>query len=258
MPLFGCLTSSATQALYGTAIWNPPYIILQWLTDSYSAGTRAASLFAGIGLVCAQLAINTVDNSFSTGMDLAGLFPKYINMRRGAYIGLVISIVMCPWELLATAGTFINVMSAYSVFLGPMIGMYICHYWLICQRKIKLSDLYDPYPEGIYYYWKGVNWRAYVAWVVGWATQLPGFINAVTPSIVVSSGFVHLYYLAFPLGFAISFAVYWVLSTVSPIKGIGEVDDDDYFGTFGEIDVVRDLEVQGVNGVVEEKGGLKL
>jgi len=87
MPLFGCLTSSATQKLYGEAIWNPPNILLQWLEDSYSSGTRAAAFFAGVGLVVCQLAINTIDNSFSTGMDLAGLFPKYINMRRGAISG---------------------------------------------------------------------------------------------------------------------------------------------------------------------------
>jgi NCS1 family nucleobase:cation symporter-1 len=232
MPLFGCLTSSATQKLYGQAIWNPPDIILQWLSDSYSSGTRAAAFFAGVGLVVCQLAINTIDNSFSTGMDLCGLFPKFINIRRGAYIGLIISIAMCPWELLSSAGTFINVMSAYSVFLGPMCGIQICHYWLICKRRIKLSDLYDPHKEGIYYYFKGVNYRSYVAWVVGWATQMPGFINAVTPSIIVKKELQELYYLAFPLGFAISFVAYFILNKLDPPRGLGDVDEADYFGTF--------------------------
>jgi NCS1 family nucleobase:cation symporter-1 len=232
MPLFGCLTSSATQALYGEAIWNPPNIVLQWLTDSYSSGTRAAAFFAGVGLVVCQLAINTIDNSFSTGMDLSGLFPKYINIRRGAYIGLVISIAMCPWELLSSAGTFINVMSAYSVFLGPMCGIQICHYWLICQRRIKLSDLYDPHKAGIYYYSKGLNYRSFVAWVVGWATQMPGFINAVNPKIEVKSALQELYYLAFPLGFVISFLAYWALNKMDPPRGLDEIDDTDYFGTF--------------------------
>lgn len=232
MPLFGCLTSSATQVLYGEAIWNPPSIVLQWLTDSYSSGTRAAAFFAGVGLVVCQLAINTIDNSFSTGMDLSGLFPKYINIRRGAYIGLVISIAMCPWELLSSAGTFINVMSAYSVFLGPMCGIQICHYWLICHRCIKLSDLYDPHKGGIYYYAKGANYRSFVAWVVGWATQMPGFINAVNPNISVAKQLQELYYLAFPLGFVISFLVYWGLNVLDEPRGIDEMDDADYFGTF--------------------------
>jgi NCS1 family nucleobase:cation symporter-1 len=94
-------------------------ILSRWLDDHYTPGCRAAVFFSGCGLVVCQLAINTIDNAFSAGMDMAALLPKYINIRRGAYVGLVLSIVMCPWELLASAGTFISVMSAYSVFLGP-------------------------------------------------------------------------------------------------------------------------------------------
>ena len=45
-------------------------------------------------------------------MDIAGLLPKYINIRRGAYVGLIISIALCPWQLLSSAATFINVLSA--------------------------------------------------------------------------------------------------------------------------------------------------
>lgn len=79
-----------------------------------------------IGLVVCQLAINTIDNAFSTGMDMAGLVPSFINIRRGAYIGLILSIAMCPWQLLSSASVFISVLSAYSVFLGPMVGIYVC------------------------------------------------------------------------------------------------------------------------------------
>jgi NCS1 family nucleobase:cation symporter-1 len=158
-------------------------------------------------------------------MDLAGLFPKYINIRRGAYIGPVISIAMCPWKLLSTAGSFINVMSAYSVFPAPMCGIQICHYWLVTHRKIKLSDLYDPHKADIYYYLKGINYRSFVAWVVGRATQMPGFINVVNPSVKVKNPVMDLYFLAFPLGFVISFLVYWALNKVNPLKGLGEVDE---------------------------------
>lgn len=200
MPLFGCLASSASQALYGEALWNPPDILLKWLSDDYNAKSRAAAFFAGVGLTVCQLAINTIDNAFSAGMDLAGLFPKYINIRRGSYIALVISIVMCPWELLASAGTFISVMSAYSVFLGPMCGIQICDYWLIRSRRLKLSDLYTPRPDGVFYFWNGVNWRSFLAWVLGFTTQLPGFVATVNPKTVVPMPLMRMYYLAYPLG----------------------------------------------------------
>lgn len=233
LPLFGCLVSSATISIYGsTALWNPPDLVQKWLDTDYNAKSRAGAFFAGVGLVICQLAINSIDNAFSAGMDLSGLVPNYINIRRGSYIGLILSIAMCPWQLLSSAATFISVLSAYSVFLGPMVGLQVCDYWVIRQRRMKLSDLYHKRKTGIYYYSKGFNWRAFVSWVVGWASQLPGFAHAITPSIMVPIGCTRLYYLAFPLGFAISFLAHWAINTVFPPAGLGEIDGVDYYKTF--------------------------
>ncbi|KAE9963100.1 hypothetical protein BLS_009686 [Venturia inaequalis] len=233
-PLFGCLTSSATQKNYGEAIWNPPLVVQAWLDTDYNAKSRAGAFFAGVGLVICQIAINSVDNAYSTGMDLAGLLPRWINIRRGAYIGLVLSIAMCPWELLSSAATFISVLSAYSVFLGPLIGIHICDYWVIRQRRIKLSDLYHGRPDGFFHYWHGINPRAFIAWACGFASQLPGFANAINKKITVPVGCVRLYYLAFLVGFAISFSIFYVLSMVWPPEGVQEIDEVDIFGTFSE------------------------
>lgn len=63
LPLFGCLTSSASVQLYGVAYWNPPDMLLRWLDDDYNSKARAAVFFAGVGLVICQLAINTIDVS---------------------------------------------------------------------------------------------------------------------------------------------------------------------------------------------------
>ncbi|EKG15517.1 Permease cytosine/purines uracil thiamine allantoin [Macrophomina phaseolina MS6] len=232
MPLFGCLSSSASQGIYGTAYWNPPDLVQRWLDDAYTPGTRAAAFFAGVGLVVSQLGINTVDNAFSAGMDSAGLFPNYVNIRRGGYIALVLSIALCPWELLSSASTFIAVLSAYSVFLGPMVGIQIADYWVVRRRRVKLSDLYHARPAGIYYYLRGFNLRAFVAWVVGWAPQLPGFIHEVSPGIEVPEGCTRLFQLAFPLGFAISFVVFCALNRAFPPPGLGDVDPVDYYETF--------------------------
>ncbi|CAN8101811.1 unnamed protein product [Discula destructiva] len=239
-PLFGCLAASATQGIYGEAIWNPPLIAQKWLDESYTSGARAAAFFAGVGLLMIQIGINVVDNAYSTGMDLAGLFSSFINIRRGAYIGLILSLALCPWQLLSSAAVFISVLSAYSVFLGPIIGIQVCDYWLIRRRKLKLSDLYHPEPEGIYYFVKGFNPRSFVAWVLGFATQLPGFSANVTPdSVHVGQAWHELFHLAFPLGFAISFTAHYMLNYIWPPEGLGEVDETDYFGTFDEDEALR-------------------
>ena len=232
LPLFGCLASSATQQIYGVAIWNPPNIVQRWLDDDYNAKSRAAAFFAGVGLVVCQLAINSIDNAFSAGMDMAGLMPSYINIRRGAFIGLTFSIALCPWELLSSASIFISVLSAYSVFLGPMCGIQVCDYFLVRHRKLKLSDLYHGRKNGIYYFNGGINPRTFISWTVGFASQIPGFINAVSPSIKVPAGCQHLYYLAYPLGFAISFVVHYCICRLWPVKGVGEVDEYDVYASF--------------------------
>ncbi|OBR16336.1 NCS1 nucleoside transporter [Colletotrichum higginsianum IMI 349063] len=232
-PTFGCLAASATGVIYGQPIWNPPLIVQAWLDTDYNAKSRAGAFFVGLGLLCIQLSINSIDNAFSAGMDLAGLFCRYVNIRRGAYVGLVLSIALCPWELLSSASVFISVLSAYSVFLGPVIGIQICDYFVIRRRRIKLSDLYHPRPDGSFYYWRGFNPRAFVSWVCGFATQLPGFAASVTPdSVKVGAAWINLYYLAFPLGFAISFLLHLGLNTVWPPQDAGTVDEVDYYATF--------------------------
>jgi NCS1 family nucleobase:cation symporter-1 len=140
-----------------------------------------------------------------------------------------------------------------------MCGIQICHYWLTCHRRIKLSDLYDPHKAGIYYYTKGINYRSFVAWVVGWATQMPGFINAVNPSIIVATPLMELYYLAFPLGFVISFLLYWGLNVIDEPTGVDEMDEVDYFGTFTpeeaqKMGLREASDIEGVEVVHQNKG----
>jgi NCS1 family nucleobase:cation symporter-1 len=191
-------------------------------------------------------------------MDIAGLFPSYINIRRGAYIGLIISIALCPWQLLSSAATFISVLSAYSVFLGPMAGIMICDYWVVRRGRVKLSDLYHGREEGVYYFWNGINWRSFTAWIVGWSYLLPGFVKAVAPGVDVPAACTNLYYLAFPLGFAVSFVVYWGLNRVWPPRGLGDVDEVDEFGTFtasegAKLGAAAVSVLHGRMGVVEDE-----
>lgn len=50
--------------------------------------------------------------------------------------------------------------------------------------------------------------------------------------IVVPEGCNELYYLAYPLGFAISFVVHLTLNKLFPPPGLGQIDPMDYYNTF--------------------------
>ncbi|OQV10232.1 hypothetical protein CLAIMM_14260 [Cladophialophora immunda] len=230
--LMGTLSTSAAQKIYGEVLWSPAELAIRWMEDGYTAKARAGAFFAGLGFFISQLSINTVDNAWPGGFDLAALFPRWINIRRGAVITFVLGIAINPWQLADTANTFINVLDGYSVFLGPMVGMMVCDFWVIRDRKFKLSDLYIPDQSSIYWYNRGFNWRAYASWLIGMAPALPGFINAVNPSIHVPKGAQEIFYLAYIEGFALAFVVHYVLNRLFPVPGLGEIDAEDLFATF--------------------------
>ena len=96
------------------------------------------------------------------GFDLAATFPRYINIRRGAYITAIVSIACNPWKLVNTATTFLTVLSSYSVFLGPMTGLMIASYFVVNKGKIKVEDLFVGDSSSIYWYTWGVDWRAVI------------------------------------------------------------------------------------------------
>ncbi|KAF4975216.1 hypothetical protein FZEAL_7973 [Fusarium zealandicum] len=216
--VIGILVTAATQKRMGEPIWNPPVLFVALLAQDESAGTRAALFFAGLALTISQLGSNLPGNALAGGIDMASVFPKYISIRRGAYIVALLSPVVNPWRLVNTATTFLTVLSGYGVFLAPMTGLMVAHYNIVARSKVKVDDLFTGDHASIYWYTKGVNWRAPIAWIVGVAPLLPGFIAAVDLTITIPDGAVELYYLNYLYGFLASGFMYSLLHIVVPDK----------------------------------------
>ncbi|CRK24231.1 hypothetical protein BN1723_013215 [Verticillium longisporum] len=220
--LIGILVTAATQDRFGgEAIWSPPTLFARLIQDNPDhAGTRAAAFFAGLGLVVAQLGVNVCGNGLAGGFDLAAIFPKYINIRRGAYITALLSSVVNPWRLVNTATIFLVVLSSYSVFLAPMTGLMVASYMVVNKRKLSIDDMYSGGKESIYWYAAGLNWRAPVAWLIGVIPCMPGFIAAVTPNVTVTDGATELYYMSYIYGFLSAGTVYILLHRFFPAKAV--------------------------------------
>ncbi|GKT56686.1 NCS1 nucleoside transporter family protein [Colletotrichum tofieldiae] len=219
--LIGILVTAATQHRFGgEAIWNPPTLFAQLLAQDETAGTRAACFFAGLCLVISQIGVNVPGNALAGGFDLAATFPKYLNIRRGAYITAIFSAVVNPWRLVNTATTFLTVLSSYSVFLAPMTGLMISSYLIVNKKKINVDDLYRGDSTSVYWFSSGFNWRALVAWLIGVVPCLPGFIAAVDMSVTVSEGATELYYMSYLYGLLSSGLVYALLHKVFPARAL--------------------------------------
>ncbi|KAJ4293645.1 hypothetical protein N0V90_008929 [Kalmusia sp. IMI 367209] len=202
----GIAAASAGSARYGTLDWDPMALISHW-------SSRACRFFAAFSFALAALGVNISANSLSAANDLTALFPQYVNIRRGQLLCAIIAWALVPWKILKSAGSFLNFMSAYAVFLGPIAAIMVGDFWWIHKRKYDTLALYQRH--SIYRYWHGVNWRAIVAFLVNIAPNMPGFINSINPSIEVGVGS-RPYTFGWLLGFVGTSIVYVGLSTVFP------------------------------------------
>lgn len=165
--------------------------------------------------------------------------PRYINIRRGGYIAAIVGFAMCPWQLLSSSNSFTSYLSAFSVFLSSIIGVLVSNYWVVSKQRIKVDDLYTHSPEGAYSYWRGINLRAYGAYVAGIIINLTGFIGAVGVSVPEAA--THIYDLSFFTGFGVSFVAFILLNKVFPLP-LPTVEECENV-TVGTVDwVPRDVE----------------
>ncbi|KAF2754844.1 NCS1 allantoate transporter [Pseudovirgaria hyperparasitica] len=202
----GVAATNAGQVKYGTLDWDPMALVSHF-------PNRAVRFFVAFAFAVASLGVNISANSLSAANDLAALFPSYVNIRRGQLICALLAWALVPWKILISAGTFLNFMSAYSIFLGPIAAIMVWDFWYIHGRKYDTVALFQPY--GIYSYGHGINWRALVAFLIGIAPNMPGFINSINSDIEVGVG-VHPYQFGWLLGFVATSLVYVGLETVFP------------------------------------------
>lgn len=239
IPIMGLTSASALKQYYGEEFWQPNEIINKWMTEDYSAKLRAAAFFCGAVFTMSQLVFNTMGNGYAGGMDMSGMFPKYINIRRGSVLTALLSWVVQPWDFYNTSSTFVVVMSSFSVFMAPIIGLIISDFWIIRRRNIQLSHLYTDDPNGTYWYHNGVNWSSIIVWCIAFAPGLPGLINGAKPSIKVGDGLQKFYKGCAIFEFAIAFCLNVALSYVFPYKNPRLSDSADFFDSYTEEECLK-------------------
>jgi NCS1 family nucleobase:cation symporter-1 len=163
--------------------------------------------------------------------------------------------IVQPWQLINRATTFIAVLSSFSVFLAPIIGIMSCDYYLLRRRRIRLSHLYRT-RDSSYYFSGGFNWRAIPAWICGWAPTMGGLVVTVRGDANPSRPLVQLYYMACLIGgshnpemtcrlltaysgFFISALVFYALNFFFPVPDMDQIDPVDLYGTFTEAEARR-------------------
>ncbi|KAF3908304.1 hypothetical protein AA313_de0206714 [Arthrobotrys entomopaga] len=254
IPLLGIVTASMNTDAGGQPIWNPVDLLMDRLARNYTFLTRAACLFCAAGLITSQLAQNVLGNAYAAGMGLAGLFPKYINIKRGCILAAILSWAFQPWQFYYVSTMYLDIMSDFSVFLMPLTGIMISDYFLVRRQKIQLTHLYTRDTQGSYYFTCGVNWRAVFVWLACVAPAVPGMVDNLTVKDRSQVTATILYYRGFCIfGFVQSLVLYWVLMKILPAKNLGEQDEVDVYGTFDSEQAI-DLGITPFNKEFEVEG----
>jgi len=203
----GIAVTSAGVSLYGQVLWDPLKLIDHW-------DNRTCAFFTSLTFVLSTLAANISANSLDAGNELAAMYPRYINIRRGQVICAFLGgWALCPWKILASAPGYLSFVNGYTVFLAPITGIVITDYWLVHRTRVDVPSMYRP--RGRYRYTHGINWRAAAAMVVSVPPTFPGLVDSIKASANVGAG-PHLFDIAYMLGFALASLVYFTLSKRFP------------------------------------------
>jgi nucleobase:cation symporter-1, NCS1 family len=190
----GVAVTSASAVLFGAPVWDPVVLIGRF-------NQPVVALIALIAILVATLNTNVAANVVSPSNDFSNFNPRLISFRTGGLITGVIGVMLMPWKLMSTYGSYITGwLVGYSGLLGPIAGTMIADYFIVRHRTLKLDDLYIR--SGAYEYSNGFNPRAVVSLAAGIFVALIGLF-------VPSLGWLYSY--AWFVGFAVSFVVYVLL-----------------------------------------------
>lgn len=190
----GIAVTSASTVVFGAPIWSPITLLARF--------HQPLIAFLGlIALLIATLNVNIGANVVSPSNDFSNLAPRLISFRTGGLITGFLGLVMMPWKLMATFGSYIfGWLVGYSGLLGPVAGIMVADYFLVRRTRLDSYSLYRR--GGDYEYRKGINPIALISLALGVAAALVGrFIPAVA----------FLYDYAWFIGFFISGTLYYLM-----------------------------------------------
>ncbi|KAG9863455.1 NCS1 nucleoside transporter family protein-like protein, partial [Aureobasidium melanogenum] len=85
--LVGLVVTAACQKIYGEVYWNPPDLLMRMMDSGEgSSKARAGVFFLAAGFALTGMFENVCGNAVAGGIDLAGLFPRYLDIRRGSIL----------------------------------------------------------------------------------------------------------------------------------------------------------------------------
>ncbi len=213
----GILSTSAINAAWGLNLWNPWDLLAAILDRYWSSSVRFAVFLSAFTWMVSILGTNIAANMIPFGSDSSMLLPRYITIPRGQYLVEFLAFAICPWKILSSASVFTTFLSGYGLFMASVVAIMICDYFMLTKGNVFIGHLYNGARSNKhYYYHRGWNIQAVIAYICGIVPPFPGFAG--TLGAKVSTGATDLGRLGWLLSFFVSFVVYWAICSVWPTK----------------------------------------
>ena len=134
--LFGLTSvviSAGSVAVFGRVITNPADIFQRM-------DNLILVLIGSVTLAVAALGVNIVANFVSPAYDLANVWPKHINFRRGGIITAVIALASLPWKLYSTPVIITYFLGGVGALMGPLFGVMAVDYFILRRENVRVPD----------------------------------------------------------------------------------------------------------------------
>ncbi|MFO1210393.1 MAG: NCS1 family nucleobase:cation symporter-1 [Amaricoccus sp.] len=167
------IVTAGSISVFGEMIMDPVEIVAR-------IDNKVAVFIGSITFIIATMGINIVANFVSPAYDLANLFPRHVDFKRGGLITSVLAVLVCPWIFVDSPHAITIFVSVFGAILAPLYGVMVADYYLVKREKVETPELYTMAPSGRYHYdggWNKVGLRALAisgAIAIGWelCTQL--------------------------------------------------------------------------------------
>lgn len=174
--------TSSRSSFWGT--WIGYFIVSSWMyllglaaslaTQSTDPSGVVMNLMLKFGWAIPALVIilfstftTTFLDIYSTAMSGLNIFPK-LGERKGILLGGLLGTgVAIIFPALLNYEHFLLFIGA---MFCPLFGIVLADYYLLKRRDIDLEDLYQR--GGKYWFWRGVNPFALIAWIIGFGVYL--------------------------------------------------------------------------------------
>lgn len=182
-----------SEIAFGTPIWNVVTVIEKF-DSTFAIGVSVLTL------CLTTLSVNIVGNIIPAGYQLAALFPKKLNFRKGALIAGIIAVAIMPWKLAENSTSIFTFLNIIGGLLGPVSGVMIADYFIIKKQKIDINALYGNSEK--YEYNRGYNTHAFIA------TIIAGFISLIGQVVPFMKP---IYDISWFVGIGLGFTIYLLL-----------------------------------------------